>query len=60
MNGKLHIVWDKAWEAWTEMHSDADFVKLMKDTNAKLGKMGGSKGHGKSKSSSNIPPWRKV
>ena len=54
MDGKLHVIWDKVWETWREMHSDDDFVKLLKDTNAKLGKMGGSKGHGKSKVSSNV------
>ena len=60
MNDKLHVIWVKVWEIWREMYSDDDFLKLLMNANAKLGKMGGSKANGKFKVSSNVPPWQKI
>lgn len=59
MDGKLHIIWDKMWESWQDLHADAEFAKLLADANAKLGKSSGGKGVGKMRSTSNTPPWRK-
>ena len=55
MDGKFHIIWDKLWESWQDLHADAESVVLLAHANAKLDKSSAGKGVGKMRSFSNIP-----